>query len=276
MNLNEKQISEKEIERNLWYIENKPKIKKAIVFLLILISLIFYGISIFKFINIKISDSQNNYTSSNINFTEWHIKNAPQELQIIDKDIISKGNQYDLIISVLNPNERILITELSYQFIYNNGEKGPLQKTSIKPLENKKLIAYNVESNKIIRQIDIEINNIIWKRLNNNELEKISSELFSIKNKKINIDGQSQKRQWVEMEVENISPYNFANTRFYIFLYLGQKLVAVNQIEEYNFYSNEVRNLETSWFYKISPYVNMRVEYETDILDENNTFIIKK
>ncbi|MCD4705069.1 hypothetical protein K8R66_03255, partial [bacterium] len=154
------------------------------------------------------------------------------------------------------------------------------KKVFIRPLETKKLIAYNVDLDKAIRQVDIEIESISWQRLNLEEQEIISKKLFQIDNKKINIKNNTENREktrnWVKFDVRNISPYNLVKSKFYTLVYLGQKLVAVNQIEENNFLTGEKRNLETSWFYRLSPYVNLQVEYETNPLDKENLFIITK
>ncbi|MCD4705361.1 hypothetical protein K8R66_04790, partial [bacterium] len=99
MNLSDNSISDQNIEKSLWYISHKTKIKKAITIFLIILIIILYSFSIFKFINIKISDYKNNtYEWVDISFTNRQARSVPQELIITNKDIIKKPTTYDVVI----------------------------------------------------------------------------------------------------------------------------------------------------------------------------------
>ena len=273
MNLQES-MSDKQIERNLWYIKNKILIKKIIIIILIIIIAVIYSIAIFKFIFIKIQDSkEKDWRAIEIDFKSWQEKNKPKSLITTDKNIIKlENNKYDLVIEIENPNERIIARELTYKFVYNN-EYTKEKTTFILPDYQKKLIEFNIQSNKSIKKIDIEIIDVKWDRVNYTELQNLPKNIFTIEDEKINIDNNVKARNWIEFTATNISPYNWVEAEFNIFLYLGSKLVAVNQIKTNEFFSNEKKGIETSWFYRIPTYVNLKIEPEVNVLDKDNYII---
>jgi len=268
----EEQISDKQIERSLWFIQHKALIKKIIISLLIITILGLYGFSLFKFINIKIGDSQNNLdtTQLKIDLSGWKERNQIKELIIVNKDIINLGgNKFDVVVEIKNPNERVALSELKYKFIYDQQESEE-KNTFLLPGGSKKLIDFDVESNKIIRDVEIEIINTDWERLSPTETEKLKNNIFTIRDEKIHLNSQNNARNWVEFEVTNNSPYNWQQTKFYVSLYLGTKLIAINEIKTEKFYSSEQKNLKTSWFQKIPSYITVNIIGETNLLDPEN------
>lgn len=268
MNFQEK-ISDKQIERSLWFIENKALIKKIIVIILLITIFILYGFSLLKFINIKMEDT--NEINSNlmmIDFQTWQEKLKPQKLIIVNKNIIPlTNNRYDVVIEMKNPNKKIAATEFKYQFKYGD-QISEEQTTFFLPDETKKLIDFNVKSNKIIRSVDIEMINTQWQRLKSSEIEQFNKNIFTINNSQMHFNNQNTNaRNWIEFDVLNESPYNWLNAKFYVSLYLGSKLVAVNEIKTDKFYSQEEKNLKASWFQKIPSYVTLRIDPEVNLLN---------
>ena len=271
MNFPEK-ISDQEIERSLWLIKNKALIKKIITISLLVVILGLYGFSLLKFINIKIQD--NNETSFNLatmSFQSLQEKYKSEKLIIVNKNIIPlTNNRYDVVVEIKNPNERIAVRELKYKFIYDN--QSSEEKTAfLLPNETKKFIDFNIESNKIIRTVDMEIIDISWERLKVSEIEKFDKKIFVIDNQEMHFDNQNNNaRNWIEFTASNESPYNWLQTKFYVSLYLGTKLVAVNEIKTEKFYSQEEKNLKASWFQKMPSYVTLEIKAETNLLDPEN------
>ncbi|MDD3284588.1 MAG: hypothetical protein PHZ07_03275 [Patescibacteria group bacterium] len=265
------QTPEKDIERSLWYIRNKAKIKKLIMLLIIIISIIFFSISIYQFIKIKKENINiQEGLKNSINFISWKQKNQIQSLIIGNKDIIKSGSEYyDVVISVKNPNPKIAVTNLKYRFIYNDKDYSETKEVFILPNETKKLIDFNIKTS-IIRKVDIEIVSITWKKFLDYELEQLPQNIFEISNENLIINDAEKSRSIAEFSVTNKSTYSWLESKFYVFLYLGTKIVAVNQINTQNFYSGEEKKLQTSWFYKLPSYIKLKIESETNILDKNN------
>ncbi len=271
MNFQE-QISDQKIERSLWFIKNQALIKKIIIIILLIIILILYGFSLFKFINIKIqSTNETKLNSTMIDFQSWRENNKIQELIITNKNIISlTNNKYDIVIEMKNPNENIAITELKYKFIYDN-QNSEERTAFFLPDETKKLIDFNVESNKIIRTVDIEIISTNFNRLKTSEIEQLNKNIFIIEDQEIHFNNQNTNaRNWIEFTAINESPYNWLQTKFYISLYLGSKLIAINEIKTEQFYSQEEKHLKASWFQKMPSYLTLKIKPETNLLDPEN------
>jgi len=268
-------LNEKQIERHLWYIKNKALFKKIIIILLCIVILFFYSFSILKFLTIKIQDNyeKNNYQETFINFQEWQEKNKPENLLIVEKNIISlKNNKYDIVIAVKNPNEKIAISKLRYQFVYNNKQESEEKETFILPQDTKKLINLNVESNQRIRSVELKIIDIAWQRLKSSEIENLPSSIFLIKDKIINVNNKDT-RNWIKFTAINQTPYSWLESEFYISLRLGTKVVAINKVTIDEFYSLEEKSVETSWFYQIPSYVSLEIDADGNFLDPENYII---
>ena len=271
MNFQEK-ISDKQIERSLWFIENKALIKKIIIAILLITIFILYGFSLLKFINIKIQETkQENSKPIAIDFQSWYKRNEPLELIIINKSVISLTNsKYDIVIEMNNPNEKIAIKELKYKFIYN-GQSSDERNAFFLPGETKKLIDFGVESNKIIRTFDIEIIETIFDRLEISEVEQYNKKIFTISDEITHFNNrEANARNWIEFTATNESPYNWGETKFIVSLNLGSKLIAINEIKTEKFYAQEKKILKASWFQKIPSYVTLKIEPETNLLDPKN------
>jgi hypothetical protein len=271
MNFQE-EISDKEIERSLWYIKNQALIRKVIIIALLITIFILYGFSLLKFINIKIQEAkQQNSKPIVINFQSWYERNEPQELIIVSKSVIPlTNNKYDIVVEINNPNEKIAITELKYKFVYDD-QSSDEKNIFFLPEETKKLVDFGVESNKIIRTFEIEIIETSFNRLETSEIEQFNKNIFTISNKITHFNNrEANARNWIEFTAINESPYNWEETKFLVSLSLGSKLIAINEIKTEKFYSQEEKVLKASWFQKIPSYVTLKIEPETNVLNPEN------
>ncbi len=271
MNFQE-EISDKEIERSLWYIKNQALIRKVIIIALLITIFILYGFSLLKFINIKIQEAkQQNSKPIVINFQSWYERNEPQELIIVSKSVIPlTNNKYDIVVEINNPNEKIAITELKYKFVYDD-QSSDERNVFFLPEETKKLVDFGVESNKIIRTFEIEIIETSFNRLETSEIEQFNKNIFTISNEITHFNNrEANARNWIEFTAINESPYNWEETKFLVSLSLGSKLIAINEIKTEKFYSQEEKVLKASWFQKIPSYVTLKIEPETNVLNPEN------
>jgi len=271
MNFQE-EISDKKIERSLWYIKNKALIRKVIIIALLITIFILYGFSLLKFISIKIQEAkQQNSKPIVINFQSWYERNEPQELIIVSKSVIPlTNNKYDIVVEINNPNEKIAITELKYKFVYDD-QSSDERNVFFLPEETKKLVDFGVESNKIIRTFEIEIIETSFNRLETSEIEQFNKNIFTISNEITHFNNrEANARNWIEFTAINESPYNWEETKFLVSLSLGSKLIAINEIKTEKFYSQEEKVLKASWFQKIPSYVTLKIEPETNVLNPEN------
>jgi hypothetical protein len=260
-------LSNKDIERGLWYLRNKKKIKKIFIIVLFVLIFCLYAFSLFKFITIKIADSRDtNQVWATINFNQ----SKPQDLIVISRDIVQNDiGGYDAVISVQNPNDRYFVSELKYRFVYSNG-KSEDKSTFILPLETKRLIITNIKSESEINEINLEIINVSWKKLKSTEMG-FPKDMFIFENQAVHFsESTTVLRNWIELDVTNQSPYNFKDVNFYLLVYSGTRLEAVKETSLSSFYSGDKKHIETSWFYKVPSYANLTVESDTNVFDKDN------
>ncbi|MDD4290386.1 MAG: hypothetical protein PHH83_03900 [Patescibacteria group bacterium] len=266
------QISDKDIERSLWLINNKKKIIKIIILILIFFCVILYAISTFGFIKFFTTKDINLNNFSTINFSQN--KKTPNNLTVGDKQLIDRGNgKYDIAITINNPNEFWGATEIKYSLIIDGIEQTE-DKTFIMPQETKKIAKLGINSETRIKNIDIIFKNIIWKKIKANEIQNFKKQSFEVKDLALNINPEDRSiRNWAEFSVKNISPYNFKNTKFIVFLYVGSQIVAINEIGQNYFKSEETRKLQTSWYYILPSYATAEIQTEVNLIDKNNYFL---
>lgn len=266
------QISDKDIERSLWLINNKKKIIKIIILILVFICIVLYTISAFGFIKFFTTKDINLNDFPSINFSQN--KKTPNNLSIEDKQLIDRGNgKYDIVITIYNSNELFGANEIKYSLIIDGIEQSE-DKTFIMPQETKKITKLGIDSEIRIQNIDVVFKEISWNKIKQTEVQNFTKQSFEIKDVNLNINPDDRSiRNWAEFSVRNISPYNFKNTKFIVFLYVGSQIVAVNEIEQNYFKSEEARKLQTSWYYVLPSYATAKIQSEVNLLDKNNYFL---
>lgn len=265
-------VSDKDIETSLWYIRNKSKIKRIIIFVLIFTIAALFIFSIFYFVKILVNDS--NDKNKDFATIDWELvkkNNKAMDIEFVSKDYISLGGgKYNFVAIVYNPNKEHVVYDIAYKFTYN-GIDGKELHAFIRPEETKVLMDFNVGVSENIDLYDFQIVSISYKKTKQIDMKNLSYDNFSIENQVNNlINSENTNRNWVEFDAKNISPYNFKKVAFNVILYLGEKIIAIDRIEEKNFYSNESRHIEASWFYKIPSYVSVVIVPEINIFDKTN------
>ncbi len=270
--ITKEQISDKDIERSLWLINNKKKIIKIIIIILIISCITIYTFSIFGFIKFFTEKDVSLDSFASINFSQN--KATPKNLIIGDKQIVDRGNgKYDIVMTIQNPNEYFGAQEISYELIIDNSSQKE-ETTFIMPNETKKIIKLAINSDTRIENVDILFKDIKWKKIKQKEIQDFTKKIFEIKDSVLNINPEDQSiRSWIEFKVRNTSPYNLKKSKFYVFLYVGSQIVATGEIEQNYFKSEEERKIQTSWYYILPSYATAEIQYETNLLDEDNYFL---
>lgn len=266
-------ISDQDIERSLWFIRNKNKIKKIFVVTLLILNVSMYSFFIFKLINILTQKQDLEFAS--IDFTNYRIQNTPKPLIIEDKNIVNRGDgKYDFIFTISNPNEKIGVVDLKYKILVNDGVLEGDRHSFIMPQETTKIIELGIESKTSIKKIDILLEETKWKRIKQDDLNIFQKDTFQIIDPKIHTSAEDNStRNWVEFTAKNISAFNFRKNKFYAFIYLGSKIIAVNEIDVDYFKSEEEKKLQSSWYYQIPSYATLTIETKTNLLDQDNYFL---
>lgn len=273
------EISEQHFKIGYWFTTHRESLKKALIIFLIGLSVIFYGYSIYKVIDLYILQANNYQKMMNllpydlVNYKAFKAKDQPSNLQILGISILSTDKQkYDLLAKVRNPNPK-WYAEIEYQF-FASGIKTKTYKNFLLPSEEKFLIDLAITSETGIVQPRLEFKSVTWKKVlqfTSLKQEKINFLVENIKfiPAKVAELGEKIAVSQTTFDVANMSAYNYWQVGFYIVLYSGTRAVAINYISLDQFTSGQKRPVVVNWFEKLPGVTKVEVRPEINILDPN-------
>jgi len=188
-----------------------------------------------------------------------------EQIKILNKEFIQTvADSYDLVARIKNPNIYLGGEILNYKFsLYDNNNQligVRTGKTYILPQEVKYIIETRVGSDKTVSEIDFEITNIVWKKINEiNDLE------IRIKNKEYQKFETSSK---LVGTIENKTSYNFNTIEIAGVLFdENDKIIAVSKTSMNTVLMNESRGFEMVWPYAVSEIKSFDVRAYTNIFE---------
>ncbi len=244
-----KPITEKDLEKGLFFLKHKLLLKRillslaflilALIYLKFFFSLILYFRNTSFYSLAKIIDTNYNYAAE-------HQKRAPSELDISDAQYLSIGNKkYNLVAYIENPNEDWAVAEFEYRFIINNKPLNT-QKAFLNPGQSRFLITLAYEAQKPIKKIEVEIGNYYWRRYNN-DTKVVDWSLTDISFNPLSTDLPAQAF-WT---AQNMSLFDLRKVIFQIALFNGQRLIAINEIQASDYLSLDKKELDSIFWYSL-------------------------
>jgi hypothetical protein len=243
------EFSSKELQVSLWYLKNKSLLYKVAAIVLMVINAVMIGFSLWKWgvFFVEYASFKNNeaHLAASINYTNINTHFAAQPVQIIRTQVFSgRGDSYDVVAELVNPNERFLVW-FDYYFIIN-GKKTNVQKTFLLPGESRFVPMLGV------KELGNGAPTLV---LENNTYERISNRLvadvpawqryrlnFSVSDfvfsKSLAQEGNNVDA--VQFSFTNNSPYNYIAPDFYLALLQNDQLVGMLP-----FHLERINSLET-------------------------------
>lgn len=273
------EFTEKQLKLAYWYVSHKVFLKKILIASLIILSAVFWGYGIYGLINyffveqVQFDRMLKEISHNLINYSGFRKENQPQSFKITSSNILPSGkDKYDLTAKVSNPNPNWR-AEFEYKFIFD-GEEAVSQKGFILPGEEKFLLGLAVESKKKPRQVNLELQNIKWQRLDSHQIsdyaswskERMDFEITGVKFLPAVIKDKVPISK-VTFSAANRTAYNFWNVGFYILLYRGTSLAGANYITLEQFTSGAKRDVEVSWFEVMPTITRVQILPEVNIFD---------
>ena len=272
-----------EDQNNTWYykisyffISNQIIFKRLAIVLLILLNLgiwIFGGIKIGNYIINSVDHKQTlkNFTSNYIDWVSLQKKDKPLPIKILSTNIIeNKNNKYDFVAKVNNPNSNWKIDEVRFSFVvdgYMIDEKTEF----ILPGKNKYLTSFSYSSNSKPNNVELKINNIKWKKIKTDGLNKLNIiDNIIISNKEF--DANTNIAQ-LKFSAFNNTHYNFWQIGWQIALYRNDVLYAFNYLTSDTFLSGDKRNVSATWLEPIKFPTKIEVIPDIDIFNSTNYII---
>jgi hypothetical protein len=273
------EFSERQLKFAYWYVSHKAFLKKILIVFLIILNLVFWSYGIYGSVNyffierVQFDQMLKELSHNIVNYSAFRAKNQPQSFKILSSNILPSGKEkYDLTAKVSNPNQNWR-AEFDYKFIFDGGETVS-RKGFILPGEEKFLFGLAVESKRKPSQVNLDLQNIKWQRLDPHQIpdyaswskERLNFEITDVKFLPAVIKDESPISK-VTFSVTNRTAYNFWNVGFYILLYRGTSLAGANYITLEQCISGEKRDVEVSWFEVMPTVTKVQILPEVNIFD---------
>lgn len=222
-------ITDKKLEKSLWFLRNKKKIRFAIYAIVFIIADIFWSIFIFNFILLlassnyggnsqiysnyleSISNNYNNFAASNESI-------SPLELKVLESGYINTYSSYktDIYAKVKNDNTKYRISELKYHFEWDNG-RSETQSTFVERGETKYLFSLGNEVSGI-SNLELIIDSVNYDA-NISDTGKFASGIERAKETNIDTSDVSIKStssiKVLDYSIKNNSIYDYDNLVIY-------------------------------------------------------------
>ena len=254
-------LTEKRLDWGLWFVERRRKFKIASVVILILVSALSWGLTLYSFVYYIFQGMNQDeavvrqLVRAGAAVHDYVVATAPVDLTYYPVNIFNSGDKkYDFIAQVANLNKRHW-GELEYTFVVN-GQELPSQEGFILPEETKYFMALGQNSESIPYGAQFVVKKLAWHRIDAHQIPDWES--FKAKHENITIQdiqtlpGSSQAPGKVNLgEVDftaiNQTAYNYADTDFVILLYSGSNLIGANRYQVDEFDSGEEKKIVLGW-----------------------------
>lgn len=280
-------VTLKKLNIGLWYLENREKFKKGLLYFLIGICVLAWGYIIvsviyyFTFGMSKDNEMVRQIVTNGLVSHDVLLTKAAQDIAFGSPEVFDLDNgKYDFVTEIKNPNKDFY-AEIEY--IYNaDGQDIASGKTFILPEETKNIILLGKALTYRPQKAMLKTSNIKWQRIDKhiiNDWEDYKNSHLNISVENVSFVGsrdsgilQAAGLNNLEFDVANKTPYNYWQVDFSILLYSGDSLAAVNRYGLTEFMSGTSRKVKMSWPGTFNRITNIKIVPELDIM-QNDIYI---
>lgn len=267
-------VSKFNLKLSYWYINNKLRLRQALVIFLILLSVGFYMFTLYRGGTIILVDdpilsrSLEELTDNTIDYTFFHRANRPADIQILSFDSTNgRDGRFDFIAKLFNPNEHFSASKVDLQLFV--GSKSIAEKsTFILPGEEKLIVFFGEEIEQVSSPV-LRIVKVQWARQRayaeyaeprlNFEITEID---FTSANNQLPVST-------LNFKIKNNTAFSYWQVGVYAGLVSGGSITAGNYILLDQFVSGETRDVEMRWHEPLFGITDFEIFTEVNILDES-------
>lgn len=247
------EFGSKELKWSLWYVKNSVLLYKILVGILICLSVLLWGFSIWKWASYALGLQNNKFVeaglSSFVNYTGIHEVYGAQPLQIISTAMYaSRENKNDAVAEIINPNTRFIVS-FDYYFLIN-GEKTSVQRTFLLPGESRPVASLGIENSQSGSPV-IVLENMNWTRVSAHKIVNVKewqdyrlnlsvSDFIFLKS----LAQEGSNSDAVQFKLTNNSPYSFVEPDFYVALLQNGSMVGILPLHLDTIKSQETKNID--------------------------------
>jgi hypothetical protein len=269
-------LSKKDLDRGVYVLQHKAMFIRLAWILALLIISVIYGLLIFNVIRYIQSPSWldiSQQLKSNGTWADYHQQKAPIDVELGQAKALTLGNGvYNLVATIKNLNPDWLVSSLEYKFIVN-GQELPVRTSFLNTSDQHLLLQLGYKVDVSVGSVNIEIDKVQWQRLNS-EIPQIVWPITDLKYQGESIqviNGKNIKLPTrVSWQAQNKSLFNFWEVVWQVALYENDNIVGVAEVNERDFKSLEIRDIEATWSYNLPRATKAEVWPVLNWLDKNN------
>jgi len=268
-------LSLKEMNFGLWFSENRAKITKLIIVVLILICAGFFIYSSYNYFVYFLNGSTKVNPDSNV--TVSSPRNVVSDIVVSAPQIFKSGESYDLTVLIANANDKFTAR---FKYCFNiNDNAVSCGSDFILPAEEKYILTLGQRIETAAPEVSFKITDIFWQRIDNHKIPDwavfASNRLnFGLENINLTLakdTGLAEKGGFdsLEFNIINRTAFGYYDVPLKIAFYRGSELVGVNSFIVKNFLAGEERTIRLNWLGNLSGVTRTEIRPELNLLDDN-------
>lgn len=276
--MNGDNITDKQLEQNLWVLRHKPQLIKAGTIALLAGNIIIFGWVFFNLGDYLFGrgpkERQNLATQSQsaIPYAELNKALTPASLSVADTLLFGgREDKYDLGAEIANSNEAVW-AEFEYQFIGGNFETKPV-KDFILPKSRKFLLQLGFDASARPVNARLVFKSFTWHRLSRHDYpdyEKYKNDHLAMTASEVTFGHSTLSGgalNQVAFTLTNFSAYHFWQVPVEIILFRGDQVVGFNLATLEKLRSLEARATTVTWAEGLPAVTRVDVQPDVNILD---------
>ncbi|HBF67408.1 MAG TPA: hypothetical protein DDW36_03220 [Candidatus Magasanikbacteria bacterium] len=244
-------VTGRQLKLGYWWLTHKSKFARIGVILLIVLdvylvtaSSIAWGLYLFRGQEQQTLLLQE-LAAGQATHENWRLAHKPESMQVIARSVFAgRGDKYDFAAELTNPNPNWLIF-FDYRFVFSGGDT-PWRSSFLLPGEIGIKTELGFEWARRPREAEFEIQNIKWVRMTAHIVDDVGKYLKDRLDFVVTggvIVKVEDASNILSFEVRNNTPFSYWRVPFYVGLYSGTRLVAVEYIIIEPFRAGETRSV---------------------------------
>lgn len=269
-------VTEDQLKFSYWLLTHQQQLKKALIGFLIFTVGAIWGLVIYGFVVFLVQSPQDQQIiqgiiNSNVDFAGFRERTKPQALEILEPQLIYTGNnKYDFVAEAVNPNERRGVAKLTYQFA-SGDYLTPTATIVILPKQKVYLMSLANVSPEPLAGATLKLGGLTWQSIS--ESAKFADPIFELGKVKFSRSEELGKFS-VAFTAKNNTLSNFWSVDLEAALFSGSRIVGVNQINAEQFFGEEARLMEISWFERLPQITSAEIVPVVNVYDSEIFFAV--
>ena len=270
--------SDKRYKREVWWVENRPLLKKIGIWAIVVVEVVVGIIGIWAFVDYFLIDYVEeqrlveSFFVGTDNLSAVVLEQVPQNLSVSDARVVSSSGTYDIVSFVENPNEGH-VAQITYRFEYS-GDSSEQETVVVLQDESQPLVLFNLAERP--RSAQIVVDDVRWWRVDRHSVPdpmawkdaRLNFEISDLNHSNdVTIGDRTVGR--TTMKLHNKSGFGYYEIDLYIALKRGGTVVGINRTSLSSLMPNEERMVQVDWFDKTTSPSSIEVYTVVNLFDES-------